>query len=116
VNEYVIQNAASELVKFYFDSVATLFQNKAAASGTLLSGMSLSTFKRKFKETYDASPAQCILEKRLNKVAERLRVTDDPVSHIGYTLGFESPEHLSRSFKRHFGNTPSAYRLNPLVK
>jgi len=81
-----------------------------------LTGLSLSTFKRKFKETCQTSPAQYILEKRLNKVAECLRVTDDPVSHIGYSLGFESPEHLSRAFKRHFGVTPYAYRLNQLVK
>ena len=81
-----------------------------------LTNTSLSTFKRKFKTEYNASPAQYILEKRLEKVAEHLRITDEPIAQVGYQLGFESPEHLSRSFKKQFGQTPSSYRASQLVK
>lgn len=81
-----------------------------------LTNCSLSTFKRKFKEMYDTSPAKYILEKRLEKVAESLRISDDAISHIGYDLGFESPEHLSRAFKKKYGSSPSSYRLSFTVK
>ena len=81
-----------------------------------LTNCSLSTFKRRFKEVYDTSPGKYIMDKRLDKVAERLRVSDDTVSHIGYDLGFESPEHLSRIFKKKFGLSPTTYRLNLTVR
>ncbi len=171
INEYVVQQAANQLVSSYFKSLEPLFRNKAAISFQLLklklkeitllllqsensesvrkiikslfsertfsfkemvdahlytratvenlaqlTGTSLSTFKRKFKEIYNASPGQYVLEHRLEKVAEQIRITDDPISQIGYQLGFESPEHLSRSFKKQFGIPPSAYRMNQSVK
>ena len=81
-----------------------------------LTNCSLSTFKRRFQELYGTSPGKYIMEHRLDKVAECLRVSDEAISHIGYDLGFESPEHLSRVFKKKFGLTPSAYRLNVSVK
>lgn len=80
-----------------------------------LTHCSLSTFKRKFSEAYDSSPAKYITARRLEKVAEALRISDEAVSHIGYAWGFESPEHLSRAFKKQFGVAPSAYRMSFLV-
>jgi len=170
INQYVVQTAANELVKFYFDGIGQMFQNKAALNDTILklklkevvllllqsdnaepfrqiikslfsertfsfkelvdahvlsaasienlaqlTNCSLSTFKRRFSEIYGTSPGKYIMEKRLDKVAEHLRVTDDAISHIGYDLGFESPEHLSRVFKNKFGVSPSTYRLNSSV-
>ncbi len=81
-----------------------------------LTNCSLSTFKRKFKAIYETTPGKYILEKRLEQVAEVLRTSDEAISHIGYDLGFESPEHLSRAFKKQYGVAPSAYRLDFSVK
>ena len=75
-----------------------------------LTGTSLATFKRKFKEIYDESPGRYVLQKRLERVAELVRITDDSISQIGYQLGFDSPEHLSRSFKKYYGLSPSQFR------
>ena len=82
----------------------------------LITNCSLSTFKRKFKEIYHTSPGKYVMEKRLEKVAESLRISDEAISNIGYDWGFESPEHLSRAFKRQFGLTPSAYRMSLTVR
>lgn len=49
-----------------------------------LKGTSLATFKRRFKEIYDESPGKYILHKRLDKVAELIRITDQPISQIGF--------------------------------
>ncbi|OJJ22464.1 hypothetical protein BKI52_07220 [marine bacterium AO1-C] len=171
VNQYLVQNAASQLVKFYFESIAQLFLNKAALTKSLLklklreivllllqtdnseavrqiikslfsertftfkeivdahiftpitieslaqlTHYSLTTFKRKFKETYGTPPGKYLIDKRLEKVAESLRITDESVSQIGYEWGFDSPEHLSRAFKKKFGVSPSSYRVDFSVK
>jgi len=82
----------------------------------VLTNCSVSTFKRKFKETYNSTPAKHRLHLKIEKVAERLRTSDTSISAIGYDCGFNNPEHLSRVFKEKFGQTPSEYRLTLSVK
>lgn len=77
-----------------------------------LTNTSLSTFKREFKKIYQTTPANYILERRIEKVAELLKVSDDSISAIGYDCGFATPAHLTRVFKTKYGKTPSQYRLN----
>lgn len=104
--------------RFSFSEIvdAHIYTSVSVASLAQLTHCSLSTFKRKFREIYQSSPARYLTEKRLEKVAELLLTSDTPISHIGYENGFESPEHLSRAFKKQFGQTPSAYRLSFSVK
>ena len=103
---------------FTFEEIVDAHILSAASVENLaqLTNTSLSTFKRKFKEIYHTSPGRYIMAKRLDKVAESLRISDDAISHIGYDLGFESPEHLSRVFKKKFGVSPSSYRMNFSVR
>ena len=92
-----------------------LFTSASIESLAQLTNCSISTFKRKFQEVYNTSPGKYLLEKRLEKVAELLRVTDELISQIGCDLRFETPEHLSRAFKKQFGVSPSKFRMNLLV-
>ena len=82
----------------------------------MVTNCSVSTFKRKFKDIFNSTPAKYRLEIKLKKVAELLKTSDTPISGIGYECGFDSPEHLSRAFKKKYGIPPSQYRLNLLVK
>lgn len=41
---------------------------------------------------------------------ERILDTDDTVSQIAYSLGFQYPQHFCRLFKKRVGNTPNEYR------
>ena len=113
----IIKSLFSERT-FSFKDIVDAHVLSAASVENLaqLTHVSLSTFKRRFQEIYGTSPGRYIMEKRLDKVAECLRVTDDAVSHIGYDLGFDSPEHLSRVFKKKFGVSPSSYRMNFYIK
>lgn len=77
---------------------------------------SLSVFKKKFKEAYNTTPAKYRLQLKIEKVAELLRTSDEPVNAIGYECGFNSPEHLSRVFKDRYGYTPREYRQRKLIK
>ena len=82
----------------------------------IVTNCSVSTFKRKFKELFNTTPAKYRLENKLIKVAGLLKTSDKSISNIGYECGFESPEHLSRVFKKQYGIPPSQYRLSFLVK
>lgn len=75
-----------------------------------LSGRSLSSFKRDFKEVYNMTPATWIRKKRLDKAKEMLETTQLPIAEICFSLGFENISHFSRVFKDHHGNAPTFYR------
>jgi len=77
-----------------------------------LTNTSLSTFKREFARLYQTTPGQYILNRRLQKVAYLLQVSDEPISAIGYDCGFSTPAHLTKVFKVKYQKTPSQYRLD----
>ena len=77
-----------------------------------LSNKSLASFKREFKKIYDDSPANYIKNKRLEKAAELLIVSDIPISSIAYDCLFNDIAHFSSSFKTKYKLTPSQYRLS----
>lgn len=113
----IIKSLFSERTFSFKEMVDTHMLSAASITNLAqLTNCSLSTFKRRFKEIYGSSPGKYIMDERLNKVAELLRISDNPINQIGYDLGFESPEHLSRVFKNKFGVTPSSYRMNFSVK
>jgi len=74
--------------------------------------MSLSTFKRKFKEVYNESPAKYISKMKIQKAAERLNDKNLRISDIAYDLGYNSLTTFNRAFKEQMGKSPSDYRLN----
>ena len=81
----------------------------------MLTNRSLSSFKRDFKKIYKTTPGVYIIEKRAEKVAELLRISDESISNIGYECGFSSAAHLSRVFKAKYGLSPSEYRMTLTV-
>lgn len=77
-----------------------------------LSNTSISTFKREFKKIYRSTPANYIMNRRIEKVADLLKISDASISTIGYDCGFSTPSHLTKVFKTKYGKTPSQYRLD----
>ena len=73
---------------------------------------SLATFKREFKRIYKDSPANYIRQKRLERAADLLRVTEEPISHIAYDCQFKDVAHFSTAFKAKYELTPSHYRMS----
>lgn len=61
------------------------------------------------KET-GKTPQEHIQLKVLELAKENMIETDQTVSQIAYSLGFQYPQHLSRLFKKHVGITPNGYR------
>ncbi len=72
-----------------------------------LSGRSLSTFKRDFKQIYDTTPSKWLRQKRLDYSRYLLKQTDKSVTEVVFDCGFKNTSHFSRAFKEEFGKTPS---------
>ena len=61
------------------------------------------------KET-GKTPQEHIQDKVIEMAKEHIAETDETVSQIAYTLGFQYPQHLCRLFKKRVGCTPNEYR------
>lgn len=74
------------------------------------SGMSLSSFKRKFKAVFGTSPTQYIRSKRLEKAERLIKSTEDRISDIAYDCGFNDIGYFSKSFQAVYKYSPTEYR------
>ncbi len=89
-----------------------LYSSMSLDEYAFLCGMSLSTFKRKFKEVFNESPKRYILKMKLQKATTLLKSNTERISEIAYNCGFESISSFNRAFKSHFGKSPSDFRMN----
>ncbi|CDG51185.1 MULTISPECIES: AraC family transcriptional regulator [Halomonadaceae] len=71
--------------------------------------MSRSAFAQKFRETIGASPMEYVTRWRMMLAGERLENSQDPVSVISLSLGYESESAFSTAFKRVMGVSPRQY-------
>jgi AraC-like DNA-binding protein len=69
-------------------------------------GMSVTKFKSIFKEVWDESPHQYILDLRLGQAKKMLENKELSVSEIAYKVGFNHPSELTRLFKNKLGISP----------
>ncbi len=74
--------------------------------------MSPSSLRRLFKQTTGKSPGDFIKEIRMVTAARMLLVSDERISTIAYTIGFDDPNYFARKFKERFGVSPQVYRQN----
>ena len=69
-------------------------------------GMSRSIFALKFKETVGETPMEYLTRWRMLLAGDRLRNSDDSISIIGLSLGYESESAFGKAFKRVMGCSP----------
>ncbi len=72
-------------------------------------GMSRSIFALKFKASVGTSPMEYLTRWRMLLAGDRLRNTDDAVSTIALSLGYQSESAFSKAFKRVMGYSPRQY-------
>ena len=75
-------------------------------------GIGRTNFYRKVRELMGVSPNDYLRKCRMERAAELLRTTEQPVSDVCAQVGIPDAQYFSRVFKTHFGVTPSAYREN----
>jgi AraC family transcriptional regulator len=75
-----------------------------------LSCMSPFHFNRVFKQITQLSPYQYVLNFRMNHASHLLKTTDEAISSIGWSAGFNRPDHFSDAFKNLKGFPPQHFR------
>ena len=71
-----------------------------------LTGRSLSSFKRDFKEVFGTTPGNWLKNKRLDEAFFQISKKHQRASHVYIDVGFENLSHFSLVFKEKFGKTP----------
>ncbi len=71
-----------------------------------------SSRSRRRLEEDGRSPAELILERRLERATELLRDSAGSVSEVAYAVGFKSVSHFTKRFRERFNVTPSTYSDN----
>jgi AraC-like DNA-binding protein len=72
-------------------------------------GMSRSIFALKFKEKVGTSPLEYLTRWRMLLAGDRLVNSNDSISAIALSLGYESESAFSTAFKRMMGCSPRQY-------
>jgi AraC-like DNA-binding protein len=80
-----------------------------------VSGLSVSSFKRVFKEVAGIPPHAYILRKRVDRAQNLLRKGDRTVTDIAFECGFLSSQYFATVFKRVTGLTPNDVLRNRIV-
>lgn len=75
-----------------------------------LSNMSLSTFKRTFKDIFNETPGRWLSQQKIILATQYLKNTDKTINQIAYDCGFEDPSHFIKVFKKQEKQTPLSYR------
>jgi AraC-like DNA-binding protein/mannose-6-phosphate isomerase-like protein (cupin superfamily) len=72
--------------------------------------VSRSAFAARFTELVGEPPFRYLTRLRISAAAARLRMSDDKLSSIATSAGYDSVAALAKAFKRHMGMTPGEYR------
>ncbi|MCK5102130.1 MAG: helix-turn-helix transcriptional regulator, partial [Cyclobacteriaceae bacterium] len=99
-------------IQFKTTILQNIYSNLSIDELARLCHLSPSSFKRKFKESFNTSPKKYISKKKVEKAASLLKTADSRVSDIAYDVGFDSLATFSRNFIAIYGKSPSAYRLS----
>jgi AraC family transcriptional regulator len=96
--------------------IAYLVQHLDAAPdlGALASLACLSPFHfhRIFRGMTGETPLEMLRRLRLERAAHALHHSDDGVTAIAFTAGYETHEAFTRAFRAQFGAAPTQFRLN----
>lgn len=69
-----------------------------------------SYFSTAFKEKIGVSPQAYLINLRMERAAELITVYEETVSTAAVSVGYPDLYHFSKTFKKHFGMSPSEYR------
>ncbi len=94
---------------------ANLLEDLSLNEMASIANMSASTFKRKFKTEFDTTFSRYIMAKRLEKASDSLiRKPKATIAEIAYDCGFNDPAYFTKSFKKQYDMSPTAYRETKL--
>jgi AraC-like DNA-binding protein len=89
---------------------ATLDQPLKLAEVARAACLSPFHFQRTFRAVFQETPHEYAVRRRLEKAARLLRETDEPVTEVCLTTGFQSLGSFSALFRARFGRSPREFR------
>ena len=103
-----IRHAANLLIKD-FEHPPTI----ATLSETI--GMCRSKFFDSFQAVFGITPFEYLHRRRMETAVHLIREGEIHVTQAAYAVGYSSPSHFTKAFKKHFGVTPSQCPKTPLL-
>lgn len=88
-----------ELMQTHIDKKMTI------ADFAALSGRSVSTFTRIFKEQFHITPRQWLIEAKMKR-AHSLLVEGNSVTNVAYEIGYNNVSHFIKAYKKLYKTTP----------
>ena len=73
-------------------------------------GLNYDTISGQFTKAEGMTLEKYIINRRIDKVKERLVYSDETLTEIAYRTGYSSVQHLSNQFRQQTGLTPSYFR------
>jgi AraC-like DNA-binding protein len=89
---------------------ANLFSQLTIEELAEQNSLSVSSFKREFAKLYNDTPASYIKNKKLEKAAELLVVSDQRITDVAFECGFNDLANFTKSFSDKYNASPSNYR------
>lgn len=120
--DYLLRSAADEqlehgskLREFYIHEALTYiehnFQNEITIEDIAgVCGLNRTYFGKIFKEALGKTPQEFLLNYRMLKAAELLKLTSLSIGNIGLAVGYANQMHFSRAFKNNYGISPREWR------
>ena len=97
-------NEFRRFVLAHYKEVAGVEQFAEAAN------MSVSTFQRKFKQTFKKPVAEWLLDRKCEMVIREIKTSSKTFDQIADECSFSSVQYFSNFCKSHFGKTPTELR------
>jgi len=104
---FLAANDLSALMKIRYEieaSIPKILKNEDMAKKA---NMSLSKFKKLFKQLFGKSPYQYHLEYKMEKAMHQLKKGNLSVTEVGYSLGYKNLSNFAKAFNKHHGRLPS---------
>ena len=120
--DYLLRSAADEqlehgskLREFYIHEALTYiehnFQNEITIEDIAgVCGLNRTYFGKIFKEALGITPQEFLLNYRMLKAAELLKLTSLSIGDVGLAVGYANQMHFSRAFKNNYGISPREWR------
>jgi len=99
-----IKRALDYIEENYATNVSV--EDIASAAG----GISAFHFAHVFRTAIGRAPYQCVVERKLHQARILLSETPEEIAKIAYVAGFASQAHMTETFSRRIGITPSQFR------
>ena len=120
--DYLLRSAADEqlehgskLREFYIHEALTYiehnFQNEITIEDIAgVCGLNRTYFGKIFKEALGKTPQEFLLNYRMLKAAELVKLTSLSIGDVGLAVGYANQMHFSRAFKNNYGISPREWR------